>query len=126
MVNRKTYDFTNMEQINRIELRGYVGFVHQNTFGESRMVRFSLGTSYFYKGADGTPVIETTWHNVSVWDGKFGVDISKIKKGAVVEVVGRMKDTKYTTADGADKHFFEVVPSSIRILEEKVPPQSGI
>ena len=115
-----------MEQINRIELRGYVGFTTLNTFGDSRMVRFSVGTSYFYKAPDGTPVIETTWHNVSVWEGRHGIDISQIKKGAAVEIVGRVKGTKYTTADGSEKHFYEVVPQSIKVLDGKVQPQNGI
>ena len=114
-----------MEQINRIELRGYVGFTHMNTFGDSRMVRFSLGTSYFYKASDGSAAVETTWHNVSVWDGRSDVNIDDIKKGTIVEVVGRMKDSKYTTADGVEKHFYEVIPSSVKILEGKAQPQNG-
>ena len=114
-----------MEQLNRIELRGYVGFAHQNTFGDSRMVRFSLATSYYYKSPDGAPVIDTTWHNVSVWDGRHDIDLAQIKKGAAVEVVGRVKDSKYTTADGVEKHFYEVIPSSVKILEGKVQPQNG-
>ena len=114
-----------MEQLNRIELRGYVGFTHQNTFGNSRMVRFSLATSYFYRSPEGAPVVETTWHNVSVWDGNGDIDISQIKKGAVIEVIGRMKGTKYTTAEGVEKHFYEVVPTSVKVLEGKVLPQSS-
>jgi len=115
-----------MEQINRIELRGYVGFTHMNTFGNSRMVRFSLGTSYFYKASDGSAVAETTWHNVSVWDGRSDVNIDDIKKGVIVEVVGRMKGTKYTTAEGNVKSFYEVVPYSVKILEGKIQPQCGL
>ena len=114
-----------MEQLNRIELRGYVGFTTMNTFGDSRMVRFSLATSLAYRSPDGAPVTDTTWHNVSIWDGRHDIDLSQIKKGALVEVVGRMKDSKYTTADGVEKHFYEVIPSSIKILEGKAQPQTS-
>ena len=54
-----------MEQINRIVLRGNVGNVKLQNVGNSEVIRFSLATNYAFKGKDGNPVIETTWHNIT-------------------------------------------------------------
>ena len=37
-----------------------------------------------------------------------------------------MKGTKYTTAEGNVKSFYEVVPYSVKILEGKIQPQCGL
>ena len=73
-----------MEQINKIELRGNVGNVKIQEYGGSESIRFSLATNYAYKGKDGQPVIETTWHNVTAWSGKGMPDFHKIDKGSLV------------------------------------------
>ena len=59
-----------MEQINKIELRGNVGNVKLQTVGNNENIRFSVATNYAYKDKEGRPVIETTWHNVTAWNGK--------------------------------------------------------
>lgn len=53
-----------MEQLNRLEIRGNVGNVNILKVGETRVAHFSVATNFAYKGRNGEPVIETTWHNV--------------------------------------------------------------
>ena len=53
-----------MEQLNRIEIKGYVGSVRTTIIGGKAMTRLSVATSCAYKSNDGSVIIETTWHNV--------------------------------------------------------------
>ena len=97
-----------MEQINKIELRGIVGNARVQVVGDKKVIRFSLATEYAYKDRNGEPVIDTTWHNVSAWEGKGMPDLDTITKGSAVHVIGRMRYSKYTGSDGTEKQSFEV------------------
>ena len=107
-----------MEYINRIELQGRVGTVRTNTVNGSMVVNFSLATELLYKNREGGGVSETTWHNVVAWSGRDMPDLSKITIGMPLYVSGRMRTTKYTTAEGTDKYFYEVLANRIRFVTE--------
>ncbi len=115
-----------MEQLNRIELRGNVGNARVQTAGDNEVVHFSLATNYAYKGKDGTPVIETTWHSVVAWSGKGMPDFRKINKGSCVYVTGRLRSQKYTLSDGTERQAYEVIASRLSILETDEAPQPVI
>ena len=108
-----------MEHINRIELRGRVGNVRTNVVGETMVANFSMVTEYLYKTRDGGAINETTWHYVVAWDGREMPDLSLIAKGAQIHVVGRLRASRYTASDGAEKQFYEVVANKVRILSEE-------
>ena len=112
-----------MEQLNKIELRGNVGNVRVQTVGTNEAVHFSLATNYAYKGKDGTPVIETTWHNVVAWNGKGMPDFRRIEKGSFVYVSGRVRFQKYSTTEGVEKQTYEVLASRLAIIEPDETPQ---
>lgn len=120
--------FKTMEQINKIELRGNVGNVKIQEYGGSESIRFSLATNYAYKGKDGQPVIETTWHNVTAWSGKGMPDFHKIDKGSLVHVVGRLRCQKFENSDGVEKQVYEVLANRLTIIEtdENVQPSFGL
>ena len=81
-----------MEQLNRIEIRGNVGNVSINTVGDTRVAHFSVATNYAYKTQNGEPVIDTTWHNVTAWEGNKGIPaLDFISKGTPVYVCGRLR-----------------------------------
>ena len=105
-----------MEHINRIELQGRVGTVRTNTFNGTLVANFSLATDFLYKNRDGSGVSETTWHNVVAWSNREMPDLSQISVGMPVHVTGRMRATKYTAADGAEKYYYEVVASKVRFM----------
>lgn len=107
-----------MECINRIELQGRVGTVRTNIVGESMVANFSMVTEYLHKTRDGA-ANETTWHQVTAWEGRDMPDLEKITKGTPLNVIGRMRTTKYTNAEGVDKYLYEVVASKIRFLTEE-------
>lgn len=107
-----------MEQINRIELQGHVGNVRVNIVGDSKVVNFTLATNHLYSGKDGAAVSETTWFNVVAWLNKDMPDFDKIVKGTPVNVSGRIRSTRYTSADGIERISYEVIAQKIRLLKE--------
>lgn len=102
-----------MEQLNKIELRGTVGSVRYQNFGDNSVANFTLVTNYAYKDRDGAPVIESTWHNVTAWEGKDIQNLSEIEKGCRVYVCGRLHTRSYTSADGVDHNITEVLARRI-------------
>lgn len=102
-----------MEHINRIELQGRVGTVRTNTVNGSLVANFSIATDNLYKNRDGSGVSETTWHHVVAWSGKDMPDLSQITVGMPLHVIGRMRSTRYTSADGTEKYFYEVMAQKV-------------
>lgn len=97
-----------MEQMNKIELKGYVGNVRVQNVGNAKNVRFSVATNYAYKDKSGYPVIETTWHNVSAWDKG-----TELQKGDRVHVVGRLRSQRFTDSEGREQTLVEVVAREV-------------
>ena len=113
-----------MEQLNRIEIRGNVGSVMINTVGDTRVAHFSVATNYAYKTQNGEPVIETTWHNVTAWEGSKGVpSLGFITKGAPVYACGRLRTQKYMGNDGTEKYSLEILASTVELVQEAVTTQ---
>lgn len=105
-----------MEQLNRIELRGNVGSVRILNAGGNRLAKISLATNYVYKNREGDPVIETTWHNISAWEGKSMPDFESIQRGDKLFVSGRMRTQRYEGNDGLEHTVYEVLARSIQII----------
>lgn len=108
-----------MEQLNRIELRGAVGSVKTQTFSDKVMARFTLATNYAYKDKEGAAVIDTSWHNVVVWEGNSIADVNKIVKGAKAYVQGRVRYNRYTGSDGLERVTTEIMANRVVILDEQ-------
>lgn len=106
-----------MEQLNKIELRGNVGSVRIQNAGSSRVARISLATNYVYKNRDGDPVIETTWHNITAWEGKNIPDLSLIDRGVKLYVCGRLRTQRFLGNDGQEHTAYDVLAKSLQIIE---------
>ncbi len=107
-----------MEQINKVELKGNVGTVRISKVGDTRVARFSLATNYIYRNRDGETTIETSWHNIVAWEGRNVQDLDKIEKGSPVHVFGRLKSSKYTSAEGEEKQIYEVIANRFSLVSE--------
>lgn len=106
-----------MEQLNKVELRGILGVVRVMPVGDTRYATMSVATNYFYKDAEGCPVIETTWHLVTAWEGKACPDLSVLQKGDKVHVLGRLRCRRYTDAAGIQKEQIDIMASCIERIE---------
>ena len=98
------------EFLNRVELRGRVGHDPRITsVGDAQVARFSLATNEAFRGKNGELREETTWHNVTAWAGRNIMDFKNIRKGTFVSLVGRLRNTRYTSSDGTERNMVEVV-----------------
>ncbi len=106
-----------MEHLNRIELRGILGVLRVMPVGTTRYATMNVATNYCYKDAEGCPVIETTWHLVTVWEGKGCPDLSVFKKGDPVHVTGRIRCRRYTEASGIERERMEIIANTLEKIE---------
>ena len=108
-----------MEQINKTELRGFVGSVTLQEVGEKKVARITVATSLAYNDRNGAAVIETQWHNVKAWEGKYITCLDKLKKGDMVSVTGRLRYTKFHGSDGLDHNSTEILAKKLSIIEDE-------
>lgn len=108
-----------VEQVNRIEILGMVGACRVDEYA----ARFTVATNYCYLLRDGSPVVETTWHNVSAFLKGAGMGI---KKGDYVRVVGRLRNLYYTASDGRERFSNEIVASSVEIIDGPCVAQGSV
>ena len=106
-----------MEHLNQIELRGIIGSVYVKDFVNAKVANFSVATDYCYTAKDGTKVIDVTWHRVVAWEGKQIQNLSELKKGSPVHVIGRLRMQRYTDANGAERSTYEILAHTVEIIE---------
>ena len=107
-----------MEHINRIEILGHIGTVKVMDTASNKMARLSVATDYIYKTKDGSAIIETTWHNVVIWEGRGCNDVSQLSKGDIVHVTGRLRTQSYVGMDGEKRYFTEIMANGVERLQE--------
>lgn len=107
-----------MEQLNKVELRGVLGTIRLQNVGESSFATMMVATNYCFKDGDGCPVIETTWHMVTAWEGKGCQDLSLLKKGDKIHVTGRLRCRRYLDSAGIDRYQTDIVASELERIEE--------
>ena len=108
-----------MQNINKIILKGQLGTMRIQNVHDKRIVTFSLAVTYESVTPDGYPMQETTWHCVSAYEGKdIDPKIFDSAKGQEIYVEGRIRQMKYTTIDGTEKTYTEILASQLKILEK--------
>jgi len=90
--------------MNKVILIGRVGKDPEViTAGESKMCKFSLATSEYYRDKSGGRKQTTEWHNIVIWGALVESAAKYIKKGDEVSVEGKIKTTVYDK-DGVKKY----------------------
>jgi len=104
--------------INRVEILGRVGADPRFTnTGHSRCARFTVATNEQFHDRSGTLKEETTWHNIAAWQGRSMPDLGNIKKGVLVHLYGRIRNSKFQGMDGEDKYFSEITANHLEICD---------
>lgn len=93
-----------MEMLNKVELRGVVGNCRTQEYEDYIHAYFVVATNYAYKDKDGTPVVETTWHDVLASEKKDLpiFDLAHLKTGDKVHIFGRIQAQRYVDQDGRE------------------------
>ncbi|MBO4557491.1 MAG: single-stranded DNA-binding protein [Bacteroidales bacterium] len=106
--------------INRVEILGRVGADPRISIaGSTRNARFPVATNEQFKDRNGGLHEETTWHNVALWQGRNTPAFDSIKKGMLVHIYGRIRNSKYKGMDGEDKYFSEITANHLDICKEE-------
>ena len=114
-----------MEQLNSVILRGIIGNARIQNIGNTEMARFSLATNYAFKNRSGEPVIETTGHQVTAFKNDRIPELSTLDKGVAIEVKGRIRNQRYTDANGIERHVSEVIASQLKVLDGPLQLSAG-
>lgn len=102
------------ESLNRVELKGRIGTVRLTKLSETSVARLSVATNFAYRDSAGTPIVETCWHSILLWEGKAASreTIESLAKGDAVHVIGRIRMQRYTDADGIERAQSEIIAHS--------------
>lgn len=110
-----------MTQRNYVELTGVVGSVCLRNVGGKNVARLTLATNYAYKAADGTPVISTSWHSLTCWEGPHVRDLESIGRADKLHVTGRLQYQRYTDVNGNDRTAVEIAVLTLEKIRGDEP-----
>lgn len=79
--------------------------------GSAEVCSFSVAVDESFKKADGTKIEAVQWFNVELWNSPAA---KYLKKGGLIQVVGRMKQESYVK-DGITKMSFKIVGTSVQM-----------
>lgn len=103
-----------MPYFNQIIVLGHLGKnAETRTAGEFQVINFSLATSY--GKADKK---KSTWHNVTAFDLPDFVK-DGLKKGTLVQVIGRQENDSYEDKDGNKKYYSKIMASQVMIFNSQ-------
>ena len=103
--------------LNKVELRGRIGHEPRISSLESgsKVARFSVATNELLHVKNDEWKEETSWHNVVAWTSKYVHNLEQLKKGMFVEIVGKLRYTRYTSKSGEERFITEIVASKLTI-----------
>ena len=110
-----------LTQLNRVEVRGIIGNVRLTKISDTICAKVTVATNYAYKAKDSSCIIETTWHNVVAFEGKYIKGLDKLERGSKVSVTGRLKNNRFTGADGLEKSVLDVIASELTFIDSREP-----
>ena len=103
-----------MENVNKVELKGILGSIRITEISGIKHARFSVATKYELDGK-----LATTWTAVLAWQSDaLGMDLSDLRQGMNISIVGRLHNQFYVDAKGVDRSFTEVIAQNISIIKE--------
>lgn len=112
-----------MESLNRVELIGNIGQVRVSEVGNTRLARISLATNCAYKQTD-SMVVETTWHNLTIFQTEKNVDLSLLEKGKALRILGRIRNQRFIGSDGMDHYLTEIIVSESSLIDGNLSMQT--
>ena len=87
--------------------------VVKNLKDEKQVVNFSVAENHYYKPKNGEGIQTTTYYNCSYWIST--VIANRLKKGALVEITGRLNANAWIDLKGDAKASVNVHADTIKI-----------
>ena len=107
--------------VNQVTLIGHLGSdpeLRVIAAGVS-IVSLSVATNERYKDKDGELKEQTEWHDVVAWRGLADFISTKMKKGMLVYIEGKLTHRSYVDKDGNNLRRTSVEATSAKILVDK-------
>ena len=106
---------------NKVQLIGRLGKDAETiTFDDSKVkARFPVATNVQFRNGEGEKVERTQWHDVIAWGGLAEVAGQYLRKGAEVELEGRLTYRTYEDGEGQTRYITEVVANELLMLEKR-------
>lgn len=91
--------------LNRASILGRAGRAAElrTTNSGAPVANFTVATTSRWKGKDGTPQEETTWHNVTAWGTLATLCSQIVQQGQLIYVDGPMVTQQFEGRDGTQK-----------------------
>ena len=109
-----------INDLNRVQLMGYLGADAKSAQTENAPVTFSVATSSYWM-VEGTRTSRTEWHNIAVF-GNLRKYAAKLKKGDRVYIEGQVRANSYEKTVGTETvtiHNYEIAVSQIERVTAK-------
>jgi len=104
-----------MEHINKVQLRGRIGYLRLRQINDTTVANFSVAVSETFKKRDGSTVTTTQYVNCAAWES-LDRPIHSLQQGCDVEVNGRIVNRRYTDRDGVERSITEVKADNVKVL----------
>lgn len=111
------------QQLNRMELIGYVGAIRTSQVGGTLLATMTVATTAIGRTLSGETVMETQWMTVTCFQKDVDTDLRSLSKGDAVHVTGRLRCDRYTGTDGVERTSYGVVASSVMKVDAPLAPQ---
>jgi len=85
----------------------------------NKVAKFSIATTEVWKDKNGEKKEDTTWHNIIIWGKLAEVAEKYVKKGDLLYLEGRTKNSKYTDKDNIERYRTDVVVDVLQMLGGK-------
>ena len=104
--------------MNRVQLEGFTGADAELKYLPSGqpVANLSVATSERYKDGKGNDREKTEWHRIVVF-GKAAERASKIRKGQLVTLEGKLQTRSWEGKDGKKQYSTEVVAHRVHVIQ---------
>lgn len=111
-----------MEFLNKVEIQGVVGRVEVSSYNGRSVCNFMVVTEAVFSDRNGNSVVESTWWNLTAWDGGLSAsscNIFELRKGQWVHAIGQLRARKYVDGAGCERMAQDVIVRSLEILSQE-------
>lgn len=89
----------------------------------SKLAKFSLATSDYYKNNNGEKIEDTQWHNITIWGALAEQASNFLVKGNEVIVKGKLTYGSYKDKEGQNRYTTEIkVKEFFKITQKETVP----
>ena len=116
-----------MNGVNRVTLIGNLGKDPETRTMENgtKFTRCSIATNERFTSKTGDKVTRTEWHHVIMWRGLADIGEKLLKKGSLIYLEGKLRNSSYTDKEGNIKYVTDIEAESFTLLTKSEADGNG-